>query len=119
MFVTEVNHLFNLRLNYDFSTFIARKQSDIERAAFNIDRILVEYRIHFSMTHVGVFVLEKIVRVLRPGILIVAAVHGKPVVADANDMLVLVDDASANLSCWIFASLSGEKCDAHEVFFPF
>lgn len=107
------------RLDDDFRALIAGEQSDIQSAAFHVDAVLVEDRVDLRVTDVHVLVFGRILRVLRPGKSVVAAVNREPVVADADDVLLLIHNAGTDLGRRVFASLSCQEGDSHEIFFPF
>ena len=69
------------------------------------------------MHDIGVFLLGELPRP-SPWILMVVAAVRHPVVADADDMLVLVDDAGADLRMRILAAVGGKERHAHKILIP-
>ena len=67
IFVHQINHFLNARLNNDFGTFIAGKECHIERCASKIGAALVQNGIYFGMTHIVVLAVEWRGTMARPG----------------------------------------------------
>lgn len=118
VFVGEEDNFLDPWLDDHFGAFIAGKKSNIKRAAFHIDAVLVEDCVDFGMTHVHVFVLKRIVRWFRPRECVVIAVDRKSIVAYSDDVFLSVHDTSTNLGRRIFTPLSSKEGNPHEVFFP-
>ena len=77
----------------------------------------IQNRIRLRMDDVGVFRIQEF-PFARPRKQIVIAAKGKPIIADADDSVPLIDDAGSDLRVRILAAHGGKEGDAHEVTVP-
>ena len=117
VFIGEINDLANARLHDHLDAFIAGKERDIDAAPAQVGGNGVQHRIEFGVANVGIFAFEEIA-ITAPGHVIVGTAARQAVVADADDAVLLVDDAGANLGVRVFAALRRQERHSHEVFIP-
>mmetsp|Transcript_5977 Transcript_5977/g.17480 ORF Transcript_5977/g.17480 Transcript_5977/m.17480 type:complete len:226 (-) Transcript_5977:90-767(-) len=116
--VTQVYHLGDTTLDDELGALIAREESHIHAAASHGRGILVQYRIDFCVHHIHVFGVELAAAFTRPWELVVTAACGEPVVADADNAIVRVDDTGADLSRRVLGPHGAEERHRHEVVVP-
>ena len=114
--VREVDDLADAALDDRLAALVAGEERDIDAAALE-RRARVEDRVQLGMHDVGVFLIGKVARP-PPRIDAVVAAVRHAVVADADDVLVLVHNARADLRVRILAPVGREDRYAHKVFVP-
>ena len=138
IFVAQIYHFRDARLNDQLGTFIARKQCNIDRTTTNWGRVFVEYGIHFGMANVWIFCVKFRVGITCPRQHIVRATNGHPVITNTNNFVFIVNNTStnlskrikckykkvfvclnSNLSIRIFGAHSGKMSNGHKIFGPF
>ena len=115
--IREVDDLADARLHDYFDAFVTGKKRDIDAALAQIGGDGVQDRVQFGVANVGVFAFEK-TAVAAPGHVVVGAAARQAVVADADDAVLVVDDAGPDLGVRVFAALRRQEGHSHEVFIP-
>ena len=95
--VGEVNDLLDAGLDDDLGALVAGEEGDVDLAALDVGRVLVEDGVHLGVADVHVLVLQPVGAGLAPGKVVVAAPSRHPVVADTNDAVLGIDNDGSHL----------------------
>src|SRR5476649_1885796 len=98
--VTVIYDLLYSFLNNDFRTFIARKKSTVDTSTFG-GSIGVQDSISFGVHDIGIFFVTKIT-LSFPRQITVSTTSWKTVITKSYYYILIIDNASAILSAWIF-----------------
>lgn len=117
VFVGEVNDLFDAGLDDHLGALVARKETHIDAAVAQVGGDRVEHRVQFRVADIRVFGVEEL-SLAFPGQLVIGTAPGKAVVADTDDLVLVVGDAGPHLSVGVLAALGGKQGHRHEVLVP-
>ena len=111
--VVHENHFLHARLNDHFGTVLTREKRHIDGGTLDIGTPFVEDRIDFGMADKKVLIVKTIRVRPRPRQQIVRTTGRKAVIAQTNDPLFLVNNASTYLSIGVLRSLSSQERHGH------
>ena len=102
-------------MNNHLGAFVARKKPHVDSTAPQISRDGVEHRIELSVTDIGVFGRQKIPLSI-PRQFVIRAANWEAVVANSNNLILIIGDTGTDLGIGIFASFSLKQGHGHKIF---